>query len=247
MITDDTFAMLEQLGDLVGVDRVTAASTGEYVLRRELGKLNLEPHVVGAIVRLHAALPHRLTGSGFLHEGFESYSEFPTPFCDLGSIWAGEDMPAKLRLNLEEGTGFVFFDQGLVKIAAQVSVDDIEIVSNLPISNPVESVVDALLFIYEQAIHRSPLSSRLERPLDIESIGGVNLVGFHYPMAYGWDAPLLDILHDVVPSTVLGDSGKIERVLLPFDTWIGRIRAMAAEWLSVTNHPPHWEPGFTSF
>jgi hypothetical protein len=108
MITDDTFAMLEQLGDLVGVDRVTAASMGEYVLRRDLGKLDLEPHVVGAIVRLDAALPHRLTGSGFLHEGFESYSESPTPFCDLGSIWAGEDMPAKLRLNWEKEPGLSF-------------------------------------------------------------------------------------------------------------------------------------------
>jgi hypothetical protein len=200
-------------------------------------RYKFHPHraVADALCRLEAVL--QFIGNAHSHDtvncvgyGLEATGYF-------GS-WQSFDESVQLPSLSSSGTtvfgrtalsvgGFSLGRFGLVHLFVECSSTDVAVVSNVPLSDPLPTLVDFAVWAHERwaADEEAGLA---------DPFFNVREAGCIFQMAYGWDEPE----HNLRESVEHG---------LPYGAWLGKVRAAAREWLEQTAFPPKWFAGVEVF
>jgi hypothetical protein len=128
---------------------------------------------------------------------------------------------------LETNGGFSLGQFGLVELFVQCSPDDVAIATNLPLVDPVPTLVDF-------AVWANARWAVLEAAGESVASFDVREAGCLFQMAFGWDEPDHNLRY-WVPRDV------------SYPAWLSNVRAVAREWLEQTTFPPEWLPGTPVF
>jgi hypothetical protein len=123
--------------------------------------------------------------------------------------------------------GFVIGSFGLVHLFMQCSQTDLAVVSNVPLFDPLPTLVDFAVWAHERH-NADEAAGRADPFFNVREAGCI------FQMAYGWDEPEHSLRYSV-------EHG------LPYGVWLGKVRAAAREWLDQTAFPPKWFPGVEVF
>jgi hypothetical protein len=119
--------------------------------------------------------------------------------------------------------GYLFARFGLVCCFLQVTPQNIRVVTNLPVHDPLPTLVDYALF-----------SAQREALLpEVEAEGVLREAGCLYQMSYGWDNEAHNLRNQSADE--------------PFEEWLPIRKALARDWLAQTTVPPQWHAGISPY